>query len=260
MNSICLKKPLIHCITNYVTINDVANVILGVGAKPIMAEDINEVADIISIADALLINTGMIDDNKINAMIAAGKHANIKGLPIVLDPVGIGASNYRMNQIQKLISEINFTVIKGNLSEIKSIADKTLNKGGVDVDPSVIFSLEETAALAKKLSQQLNCIIVITGKLDVISNGIKTVVVHNGHEKLSSITGTGCMLGGILASFIALSNDPLTDVINAVSLVGLAGQNAALSIGNINFKHNFMNNINLIDEETLLGGQEIEFL
>lgn len=225
------KIPLVHCITNYVTVNDVANVLLACGGSPIMADDIKEVEEITSISNALVINIGTLNERTVKSMILAGKTANKKKIPIVLDPVGAGASTLRNETTKKLLENIQFTVIRGNLSEISFIAGLTVSTRGVD--SSQEDSHNNPVAIAKLAANKYHCVTAITGAIDVISNGTDIAKVNNGVPQMSKITGTGCMLSGIIGAYIGANEDTFQAVISAITSMALAGEIAYTKNGHL---------------------------
>ena len=226
MDVVRKKAPLVHNMTNYVTINDCANITLACGASPIMAEAKEEVEDIVSLADGLNLNIGMLTKEKLEAMLCAGKKANLLGKPVVFDPVGAGASSFRKQAIEKLLSHVHFTVIRGNLSEIRAIYMSVGEEKGVDSAKMVNEqNLAETVAMAKSLSKQTGALIVISGAMDIISDEEKAYVVHNGSALMGKVTGTGCMLSSVLAAFVSASTEPVQEACLAgVSAMGLCGE------------------------------------
>lgn len=223
------KKPLVYCITNYVTVNDVANAILCVGGAPLMADDKAEVAQIASISSSLVINIGTLNKRVIKSSIIAGMKANEGNIPVILDPVGVGASSLRNEAVKKLLKHIKFAVIKGNLTEIKAMYLQKKTTSGVDASSDDVLTtdnLEDTVTLLKKIANDLKTIIVATGEIDIITDGVKTNLCYNGNDKMSLITGTGCMSAGIIASFCAVERNYFEATTKAVSLMGQAGDSA----------------------------------
>lgn len=193
------QKPLVHCITNYVTANDCANAILAIGASPIMADDLREVADIVKISNALVLNIGTLNSNTVESMIAAGKKANALGIPVIFDPVGAGASAYRNETTQRLLHSVRMTVIRGNLSEVSFIAGLDVSTKGVDTAEE--DSSKDPVAIANKVAKEFNCIAAITGAIDTVSDGSRVTRIENGTAELSRVTGTGCMTTALVAAF-----------------------------------------------------------
>lgn len=220
------KSPLVHHITNYVTVNDCANMTLAIGASPIMADDKKEVEQMVSLVSALVINIGTLNERTIESMILAGKKANERGIPVILDPVGIGATTLRTDVVRNLIDNIKFTVIKGNMSEIKLVAGEKVEIKGVDS----IASEEGAAKVAKELSKQLNCVIVITGARDIITDGDRVLYTENGHKLLGRVTGTGCMTASLIGAYCGANKDYLMATAAAVMTMGIAGEKSMESL------------------------------
>lgn len=193
------QKPLIHCITNYVTANDCANAILAIGGSPIMADDLREVADIVKISKALVLNIGTLNSSTVESMIAAGKKANALGIPVIFDPVGAGASAYRNETTQRLLHSVRMTVIRGNLSEVSFIAGLDVSTKGVDTAEE--DSSKDPVAIANKVAKEFNCIAAITGAIDTVSDGNRVSRIARGTPELSRVTGTGCMTTALVAAF-----------------------------------------------------------
>ncbi|MHC5227386.1 hydroxyethylthiazole kinase [Enterococcus sp. LJL99] len=250
------KKPLIHHITNYVTVNDCANITLAIGASPIMADDRNEVAEIIEHSNALVINIGTLNDRTIPSMISAGKAANKKQIPVILDPVGVGASTLRNETVKKLLKEIRFTVIKGNRSEIRFLAGATSNTNGVDASAEDLKREIETQLVAKKMAKKYQCIIAITGEIDIVTNGDQMILIENGCEKMSHITGTGCMSASLIAVFCACHpNQSLYSTAVALISMGIAGEQAAnktINQGTGSLRTAIIDKISLLEAEKLI--------
>lgn len=215
------KCPLVHNITNYVTVNDVANIELAMGASPIMADDESEAADIASIANALVINIGTLNSRTIVSMIKAGKAANSKNIPVVFDPVGAGASALRNETTEKLLKEVKMAVIRGNVSEMSYIAEISANTRGVDVSADDLR--RDKLSIAKAVAEKYGCTAAITGEVDVITDGKRSVEIHNGVAELSRVTGTGCMTTGLLGGFAAVC-EPFAAAVCAVASMGIAGE------------------------------------
>lgn len=242
------KRTLIHHITNYVTVNDCANVVLSIGANPVMADDPFEVEDMVSICDALVINIGTLNERTINSMIKAGRAANARNIPVVFDPVGVGATPFRLKSAHALIDEIKFSVIRGNMAEIKVIAGQKTVKSGVDS-----FENEsEGQHIAQALALKVGAVIAITGRVDVISDGKYTYEIHNGDEVLTRLTGTGCMSSSLIASFLGSSHHVLHSALAGIATMGIAGEMASHSfhaLGLGSFKVALMDSISKMDNE-----------
>lgn len=229
-SNVVKTTPLVHTITNYVTVNDVANVILASGGSPIMADEVSEVEDITTICSSLVINMGTLNARTIDSMRVAGKKANALGRPVVFDPVGAGASALRNETALKLLETINFSVIRGNISEIKFLATGGGTTKGVDAaeaDRITDETLDEVVAFAKRFAAKTGSVIAITGAIDVVADGDKAYVIKNGHASMSKITGTGCMLTGIIGAYVGANvANPLEATASAVVAMGLCGEMA----------------------------------
>lgn len=260
------KVPLIHNITNYVTVNDVANILLACGASPIMSDDPGEAEDITSICGGLNINIGTLNQNTISAMFLAGKKANELGHKILLDPVGVGASKLRTDTVIKLMKEIKFNVIKGNISEIKSLVLGRGSTTGVDADVADAVtesSLDNTVMFMKEFAKDAGCIIAATGAIDLITDGDKCYTIRNGRAEMSQITGTGCQLSGIMTAFLVANPDnELFAAVAAVCTMGLAGEigwnNMQPSDGNSTYRNKIIDAIYNMDGDTLEKGAKYE--
>ena len=220
--------PLVHNITNYVTVNDVANVLLACGGSPIMSDDIDDVEDITSICGGLNINIGTLNKNTIPSMFAAGKKANELGHVTLLDPVGAGASKLRTETANKLIEEVKFDVIRGNISEIKTLMLGSGSTKGVDADVAdkvTEDNIDETIAKLKAFSKATGSIIAVTGAIDLVCDSDKCYVIRNGRPEMSAITGTGCQLSGLMTAYlVANPEQKLEAAAAAVCTMGLAGE------------------------------------
>ena len=220
------KKPLIHNITNFVVMNYTANALLAMGASPVMAHAHNEVEEMVSLAGALVINIGTLTDEWVNAMITAGKKASERRIPVILDPVGSGATSLRTNSAKRIIDETHINVIRGNASEILSLRHEKSTTKGVDA----IHSVDEAADAAKTLAQELHTTLAITGPTDLITDGERIVHVHNGHSLMGYVTGTGCTATVTIGAFLTVDDDPVTATATALAFFGLAGEEAARTV------------------------------
>lgn len=224
------NTPLVHNITNYVTVNDVANVILATGASPIMSDDIEDVEDITTICGALNINIGTLNQRTIPGMFKAGKKAKELGHPVILDPVGAGASRLRTETAIKIADEIKPDVIRGNISEIKTLWTGEGSTKGVDADIAdrvTDENLAETVDAIKALAKERSCVIAVTGAIDIVADADKAYIIRNGVAEMGQITGTGCQLSGMTAAYVAANLDNhLEAVAAAVASMGLAGEKA----------------------------------
>jgi hydroxyethylthiazole kinase len=217
------KKPLIHNITNYVVMNYTANALLAMGASPVMAHAQNEVEDMVAFAGALVLNIGTLTDDWISSMIKAGKKASQLDTPIVLDPVGSGATPLRTNSAKNIISQTKIKVIRGNASEILSLRDENSKTKGVDS----IHTVDEAAEAARNLADELHTTLAITGPVDLITDGTRVLRVSNGHPLMGYVTGTGCTATATIGAFLAVDDDPLSATATALAFFGLAGEIAA---------------------------------
>lgn len=216
------SKPLIEQITNYVTINDCANVTLAIGASPVMADGYEEVEDFSKIANAVVINFGIIDVQPLEVMIKAGKTANKNNVPIVFDPVGMGAIKYRDNAILQLLEEVHMDVIKGNAGEIMALAGKTGATKGVDS----LASSEEAVDCAIEIANSYRCVCAVTGKTDIITDGRYVVKIKNESDILAYITGTGCMIASLIGSFLGTGSTSFISAVSGVLAMSLSGEMA----------------------------------
>lgn len=221
------NKPLVHNITNYVVMNYTANVLLATGASPVMAHAINEVEEMVGFAGALVLNIGTLTDSWVDSMVAAGKKASENGTPVVLDPVGAGATALRTDAAKRILQETKVKILRGNSSEIMALAGSQSSTKGVDATNSV----EEATQSAKILATELGTTLAITGPVDCITDGERLVEVANGHELMPYVTGTGCSVTAILGAFAAVENDMLVAAAGGLAYFGLAGEIAAQNSG-----------------------------
>mgnify|MGYP001295811084 CR=1 FL=1 len=258
--------PLIHNITNYVTVNDCANMVLACGASPIMADDAAEVEDITTICGGLNINIGTLNSRTITSMLLAGKKANQLGHPVVLDPVGAGASRLRTDTAFRLLRDVKFTVIRGNISEIKTLSSGAGTTKGVDADVAdkvTEENLDSAVAFAKAFAAQTGAVIAITGAIDIVADGERAFCIRNGHPMMSAITGTGCQLSGMMTAFVVANPDnKLEAAAAAVCAMGLAGEigwsRMAEGDGNSTYRNRIIDAIYNMDGATLNGGAKYE--
>lgn len=220
--------PLVHNITNYVTVNDVANILLACGGSPIMSDEAEDVEDITSICGGLNINIGTLHKTSIEGMYRAGKKANELGHPILLDPVGAGASALRTETALGLMRELDLTAVRGNISEIKTLAQGRGTTKGVDADVADAVTeetLDDAITFVKNFSQEAGCIIVVTGAIDLVTDGEQCYVIRNGRPEMGKITGTGCQLSGMMTAYLTANPDyRLEAAAAAVCVMGLAGE------------------------------------
>lgn len=267
LNNVSTINPLVHCITNYVTVNDCANILLAASSSPVMADDENEVEEITSISKSLVINLGTLNTRTINSMIKAGKKANELNHPVILDPVGVGASSFRTNTALTLLKEINFSVIRGNISEIKTLLHNTNTTKGVDANEEDVISssnIDDVITVAKTLSLKFNTIIAITGPIDVVTDGRKTYLIKNGHKLMSKVTGTGCMSSAVIGGFCGANYDNLLEAtVTAICSMGLCGELAyekitRLNEGSSSYRTYIIDFMSKMNYDILSGGAKYE--
>lgn len=258
--------PLIHNITNYVTVNDCANILLACGGSPIMADDPDEVVEITTICNGLNINIGTLNQRMIPSMLAAGKRANELGHPVVLDPVGAGASRLRTATALRLLEVIDFAVIRGNISEIKTLASGKGNTKGVDADVAdqvTEENLDQAVAFAKTFARETGSVIAITGAIDIVADAERAFCIRNGHKDMSKITGTGCQLSAVTAAFVTANKEnPLTAAAAAVCAMGLCGEIAHRRMteldGNASYRNYIIDAIYNLTPDQLENGARYE--
>ena len=253
------KKPLIEQVTNYVTINDCANVTLAIGASPVMGDGFEEVDQMTMISDALVINYGVINGASLKTMIKAGKTANKHNIGIVLDPVGVGATQFRNEAIVDLLTQVHPTIIKGNASEIMSLSGMNTKSKGVD---SSADSLEAIDA-ALKVARDHRCVCAVTGRIDIITDGRYIVKIYNESDLLSYITGTGCMITSLAASFLGGGASPLVSAVGGILAMSIAGEETAIreneeNNGIASYREDVMNNIYKFNQYSIRDLANIE--
>lgn len=238
LNEIQSKNPLTHCITNSVTINDCANAVLAIGGSPFMAEDVEELEEVVAIADALVINIGKLSKDQVAAMKVSAKAANKTNTPIVLDPVGVGVTQLRNRTTLDLIENYQMAAIRGNISEIKAIAkligviDENNTAKGVDVNVDDIITEDNLAAngeIIKEVAAKLDTTILASGPIDILSDGETVIAIDNGDDMMPLITGSGCMLSSIVGTCVGGST-PLEGSLVAILAMNLAGEKARAKV------------------------------
>lgn len=258
------SAPLIHNITNYVTVNDCANILLACGGSPIMADDPGEAEEITAICGGLNINIGTLNAHTIPSMFAAGKKSNALGHPVLLDPVGAGASKLRTDTARKLLEEVKFTVIRGNISEIKTLALGSGNTKGVDADVADSVTeetLSQAVDFAKDFAKKTGAVIAVTGAIDIVTDGKKAYCIRNGHADMSKITGTGCQLSAMTTAYITANQSHVLEAAAAaVCAMGLCGEKAKARMteadGNISYRNYIIDAVcNLTPEELERGAK-----
>ncbi|MBM7645959.1 hydroxyethylthiazole kinase [Scopulibacillus daqui] len=221
-NKIKDKQPLVHHITNSVTMNDCANAVLALGGRPVMADSPNEAAEMAAQSSSLVINIGTLAEETVELMLKAGKAANEKGIPVIFDPVGVGATQFRSQSAKTILANIDCSIICGNMSEIRALAGLPSSGQGVDSGDS----MDGAEELAKELAGELKATIAITGAIDAVSDGERTVRIQNGHPMLASLTGTGCMTNSLIGVFAGTENKPFEAAAAGILAMGLAGEKA----------------------------------
>ena len=267
------KNPLTHCITNSVTINDCANAVLAIGGSPFMAEDAEELEEVVTIADALVINIGKLSKEQINSMNVSAKAANETDTPIILDPVGVGVTELRNKTTMNLINNYNMAAIRGNITEIKSIAklvgviDENNTAKGVDVNIDDIITEENLSAngeIIRELAEKLDTTILASGPIDILSDGKTTIAIDNGDDMMPLITGSGCMLSSIVGSCIGGST-PLEGSLVAILAMNLAGEKARTKVdekdeGTGSFRAYLIDYLYKTNAESLINESNIRIL
>ena len=260
------RSPLVHNITNYVTVNDCANMVLACGASPIMADDAAEVEDITSLCAGLNLNIGTLNSRTIPSMLLAGHTAHRLGRPVVLDPVGAGASHLRTETALRLLREVKPTVIRGNISEIKTLALGSGKTRGVDADVADAVSdgnLDAAVAFVKDFARRSHAIVAVTGAIDLVSDGERCYVIRNGRAEMGKITGTGCQLSALTAAFVTANPGHALDAAAAaVCAMGLAGEigwsRMAQGDGNSTYRNRIIDAIYNMTPEQLEKGANYE--
>ena len=264
-DNIVKVKPIVHCITNFVTVNDCANVILAGGGSPTMAHHENEVEEITSNSHSLVLNMGNV--HEVDSMILAGRRSNELKHPIVIDPVGVGGSALRSETFARLSQEIGFSVIRGNISEIKRIADGKGMIKGVDADDKdrvTEKNIREAAAMAKRLSRTLGSVIAISGAIDIVADKDMAYVIRNGNPMMARVTGTGCMSTALIGAYIGANpQNCLAAAAAAVAVMGVSGDMAYEKMkkfegGTMMFRMFLIDCISNMSSEALNGGINIE--
>lgn len=266
LENVRTSTPLVHCITNYVTVNDCANALLACGGSPIMSDEPEDVVDITTICGGLVLNIGTLNKQTIAGMRAAGKRASELGHPIVLDPVGAGASALRTATASEILDTMDVAVVRGNMSEIKAVAGASATTRGVDVNPDDVVTdgnLAASAAFAKELAKKTGAIIAITGAIDIVANDERAFAIRNGNAIMGKITGAGCMLSCLVGAYsVANKENMLEGVVAAIAGEGLCGQIAAGRMteadGNGSFRTYLLDAMYNLDAATLADGALVQ--
>ncbi|HVM60012.1 MAG TPA: hydroxyethylthiazole kinase [Verrucomicrobiae bacterium] len=217
------RRPLIHHITNFVVMNDTANATLALGATPVMAHAREEVVEMVGMAGALVLNPGTLTPEWVESMLAAGRRANELGVPVIYDPVGAGATKLRTKTGMKFLKTLKLAVVRGNSGEIGALA----GAGGVVRGVDSVEGVRNPVEVAKNFARRQRCVVAITGKRDIVSDGHRVLGVDNGHALLQTITGSGCMATTAIAAFCAVEPDYLIATTAALACYGLAAERAA---------------------------------
>jgi hydroxyethylthiazole kinase len=251
-------KPLVHQITNYVVMNETANATLALGALPVMAHAEQEVEEMVHLASALVLNIGTLSEHWVEAMLLAGVAANGRGIPVVLDPVGVGATEYRTTTARRILDLVDVTVLRGNAGEVATLVGVQAEVRGVE---SISTDLAP-AELAREAARRLAVIASVTGPVDHVSDGERVLTVANGHELLAAVTGTGCMSSAITGCFLAGKPDePLEAAAEALAAFGVAAEDAAAGAGGPGTFHaRLYDALYALDGGTLEGRAHIEEL
>ena len=259
------RTPLVQCITNFVTVNDCANILLAAGGSPTMANDIREVEEAVAGVQALVLNLGAIGD--VEAMLLAGKRANQLGIPVVLDPVAAGVTSLRREACRRLLAELRFTVIRGNASEIRALALGAEGGSGVDVsagDAVTEENLSRGVELCRRLAESTGAVTALSGQVDILSDGTQTVLIRGGVPTMSRVTGSGCMLTALLGAFCGANPErPLAAAAAAVAAMDLAGERAEArrlqnGTGNATFRTDLIDAVFNLTEDELREGVSYE--
>jgi hydroxyethylthiazole kinase len=249
------RRPLVHNITNYVVMNETANAILALGALPVMAHAKEEVAEMVGLAGALVLNIGTLSEQWIDSMLLAGAAANERDIPVVLDPVGAGATSYRTEAAKRLLDSVDVAVLRGNPGEIATLV-------GVDAEVRGVESVGgggDPAELAREAARRLGLVAAVTGAVDHVSDGERSAAIANGHELLASITGTGCMATATTGCFLAGKDDPFEAAAEALVAFGVAGEDAAVGAkGPGSFHVNLYDALAALDPAALTGRAKVE--
>ena len=255
LSAVRSERPLIHHITNSVTINDCANITIAAGAAPVMAEAAEEVADMVAAAGALVLNIGTLSAVQVEAMLIAGRRANELGIPVILDPVGAGATAFRTETVERLLDALDIAVLKGNAGEIGVLAGtggsvRGVDSGGVAGDP---------VETARECARATGTVVAMTGAVDVVADEKRVFLVRNGDPVMDRLSGTGCMAASVVAAFVAVADDPMVASASALAAFGLAGERAAACArGPYSFRTALVDELAALTPDDLTRGARIE--
>lgn len=249
-------SPLVHNITNYVVMNNTANALLSIGASPVMAHAVEEMENMVEIASSLVINIGTLSKKWIEAMLKAGKKASEKGIPVVFDPVGAGATKYRTDVAETIIKTCNPTIIRGNASEIMALSNTGIKPKGVDSTMSADSALDS----AKLIAKETFSIVVISGERDYITNGIEVIAIQNGSTLMSKVTGMGCTATAIIGAFVGVETNRLMATVAAMAVMGITGEIAAeISEGPGSMQLNFLDTLYKLSAEDISSHLKLSY-
>jgi len=241
-------SPLVHNITNYVVMNSTANALLSVGASPVMAHAVEEVEEMTGIASSLVINIGTLSENWVKAMLIASRKANERGIPVIFDPVGVGATQYRTCVAKKIIESCSLSVIRGNASEIMALSHSNIKTKGVDSTMSTDSAIDSSKLLAKETGS----VVVISGETDFITNGESTIAIKNGSELMARVTGMGCTATAIIGACAGVEKDMLLAATSAMAIMGIVGEIAAeKSSGNGSMQLHFLDELYNLSSDSI---------
>ena len=248
-----IRKPLLHCMVNLVTANDCANLVLACGASPIMAEDLEEAAQVVSACDGLVLNLGTPSPRKVQALLQAGTTAKKAGKPVIFDPVGAGCSDFRRNAANEIIKQVRPDILRGNASEIRTLLLGTMAHRGVDAEPIA----EEPLELAKSLAEKTGAVVVVSGNADIVTDGTTSYRVPSGHPMMRSVTGTGCQMSALIGAYAAANPGKwLPSALAGVCGFGLCGEMAYKRLSPLDGNASYRNYI--IDAIYHLTGDALE--
>ena len=249
------QRPLVHNITNFVVMTETANILLHIGASPVMAHAPEEVEELARAAGALVLNIGTLEKSWIDSMLLAGRAAAENGVPVVLDPVGAGATRLRTETSLRILQEVQPTVLRGNAAEVSILAGIEARVKGVEADGAIASPAE----IARRAAQKFNTTAVVTGPQDAISDGSRVILVNNGHPMLGMLTGTGCMATALVGAFLAVEKDAVAAALGALVSFGLAAERAALKASApASFRVALFDEVYLIDPDALLSDARVE--
>ena len=248
LSKVRTNSPLVHNITNYVVMNNTANALLSLGASPVMAHATQEVEDMVGIASSLVINMGTLSEKWVDAMILAGKKATERKIPLVFDPVGVGATPYRTQVAQQILKQCKPTIIRGNASEIMALYNSNEKTKGVDS----LAKSDDALESAKQLSKAIKAIVCISGDTDYITDGERVAKISNGNPMMAKVTGMGCSATAVVAAFAAVENDQFLATGYAMAVMGITGELAVkISKGPGSLQMNFLDILYALDKKQI---------